>query len=80
MAVGRWQLKGGNWQVACGMLPNCLGNVRKAGIRGPHQMVVGEEIREGAGVAAGGGVLSTFYVLIFFFNNFLSLSEQSGSY
>ena len=50
VAVGRWQLAGGSWQVAVGMWqvvvsrwqvaggmwPNCLGAVRKAGIRCLH--------------------------------------------
>ena len=31
----------GSWQVAGGMWPNCLGAVRKAGIRCPRQLVVG---------------------------------------
>ena len=47
---------------------NCLGAVRKAGIRCPHQLVVGGGNRDG-GAAAGeaavaGGVLSTCYVMI----------------
>ena len=32
-AVGRGQLTGGSWQVEGGIWPNCLGTVRKAGIR-----------------------------------------------
>ena len=41
VAVGRGQLTGGSWQVEGGMWPNCLEAVRKAGIRCPHQLVVG---------------------------------------
>ena len=40
LTVGRWQLAGGSWQVVVsrkqvegGMWTNCLGAVRKAGIR-----------------------------------------------
>ena len=47
--------------MAGGMWPSRLVAVRKAGIRCPHQLVVGEKIPDGA---AGGGVLSTFYVLM----------------
>ena len=43
VAVDRWQLAGGSWQVVVsrwqvegGMWPNCLGAVRKAGIRCLH--------------------------------------------
>ena len=43
VAVGRGQLTVGIWQVEGGMWPNCLGAVRKAGIRCPHQLVVGEK-------------------------------------
>ena len=43
MANGRSQLTGDSWQVAGGIWPNCLGAVRKAGIRFPHQLVVGGE-------------------------------------
>ena len=48
------------------MWPNCLGAVRKAGIRCPHQLVVVGEIRDIAvgGGAAAAGALSTLYVLI----------------
>ena len=50
------------------MWPNCLGAVRLAGIRCPHQLVVGEKKRDIAGGkgpgGGGGGVLSTFYVLM----------------
>ena len=45
-----------------GMWPNCLGAVRKADIRCPHQLV-GGGIRDGAEAVAA-GVLSTFYVLM----------------
>ena len=45
-----------------GMWPNCLGAVRKAGIRCSHQLTSGNP--DTAGGAAGGGVLSTFSVLI----------------
>ena len=49
------------------MWPNCLGVVRKAGIRCPHQLVVGgggnRDIAGGVGGGAG-GVLSTFYLLM----------------
>ena len=70
MIVGSWQLAGGSWQVvvirwqvASGIWPTCLGAVRKAGIRCPHQLLVGGGgNRDIAGGAAG--VLSTFYVLI----------------
>ena len=61
LAVGSWQVAVERWQLAGGMWPNCLGAVRKAGIMCPHQLVVGGG-RDGAG-AAGGRVLSTFYVL-----------------
>ena len=48
--------------MAGGMWPSRLVAVRKAGIRCPHQLVVGEKIPDGA---AGGRVLLTFYVLIY---------------
>ena len=35
LAVGRCKLAGGMWQVEVGMWSNCLGAVRKAGIRCP---------------------------------------------
>ena len=41
MVVGRWQVEVSRWQVESGMWPNCLGAERKAGIRCPHQLVVG---------------------------------------
>ena len=42
------------------------GAVRKAGIRCPHQLVVGARSRDGvaAAAAAARAVLSTFYVLM----------------
>ena len=52
--------------MAGGMWPNCLGALRKACIRCPHQLVkTGKrrKKRDGAGAVAAGGVLSTFYVL-----------------
>ena len=61
VVVGKWQLAVGRWQVAGGMCPNCLGAVRMAGIICLHQLVVKGKKRDGA---AGGGVLSTFYVLM----------------
>ena len=46
LTVGRWQLLGGGWQVVVsrwqvkgGMWPNCLGALRKTGIRCPHHTV-----------------------------------------
>ena len=43
------------------MWPNCLGAVRKSGIRCPHQLVV-----EGGNCdIEEAGVLSTFYILIY---------------
>ena len=47
------------------MWPNCLGAVKKAGIRCPHQLVVGGDC-DGVAAAAAGAVLSTFYVLILY--------------
>ena len=44
MAVCSGKLAGGSGQVEGGMWPNCLGAVRKAGIRCPPQLVVGGEI------------------------------------
>ena len=55
MVVSRWQVEGGMW-------PNCLGAVRKAGIRCLHQLVVGGGNCVRAGAAAA--VLSTFNVLM----------------
>ena len=49
--------------MAGGMWPNCLGAVKKAGIRCPHQLVVGGDIPDG-GAGGAGDVLSTFYVLM----------------
>ena len=43
-------------------------------IRCPQQLVVGGEHRDGEGAAAG--VLSTFYVLILVFLNFVRLTFQ----
>ena len=57
MAVGIWQVLGGMW-------PNCLGAVRKAGIRCPRQLVVGGEIPDIVAGGAGAREISTFYVLI----------------
>ena len=62
MVVSRWQVEGG-------MRPNCLGAVRKAGIRCPNQLVVGGKHDGGGGAGGAGGagaagVLSKFYVLI----------------
>ena len=61
---------GSRWQVVSGMWPNYLGAMRKAGIRCPHQLVVGGEIvtyiagGAAGGVAGGAGALSTFYILM----------------
>ena len=65
LTVGRWQVVVSRWQVECGMWPNCLGTVRKAGIRCSHQLVVGGMGNPDiAGAGAAGGLLSTFSVLI----------------
>ena len=56
-----WQLAGGCQKMAGGMWPNCLGAVREAGIKCPHQMAVRGKKPD---IVAGAGVLSTFYVLM----------------
>ena len=59
VAGGSWWPVGGRWQVTGGMWPNCLGDVRKAGIRCGVAAGSGGKISD-----IGGGVLSTFYVTV----------------
>ena len=58
------------------MWPKCLGAVRKANIKFPHQLVVGGGGNYD-GEAAGAEVLSTFYVLIW---SDFCISEESPNH
>ena len=68
MAVSRLQVAGGMW-------PNCLGAVRKDGIRCLHHLVVGEKHDIVVVAAGAGGVLSTFYVLMKFAPHFVNVFQ-----